>query len=156
MLIGYITRVEVIAKNQSHPVPSGVGAIAALFAACGLYLAAAGVLMLARPGLIGMSAGAPLLFGLELSGPYMFLLMGLVGCAIAWGLLKRRNLARSAAILVAIAGVVMLVPPVSAATIMVQAKPLVIGGLGIVLRVIVAWHLSRREVAEEFSRATPK
>jgi hypothetical protein len=35
--------------------------------------------MLLRPGMISMSAGAPLLFGLELAGPYMFLLMAVVG-----------------------------------------------------------------------------
>ena len=125
-------------------------AIAALFVVCGMYLGVAGLLMLLRPGLLGMPIGAPLLFGLELSGPYMFLLMAGVAAAIAFGLTKRNNIARHAAVLIAIAGVVMLVPSVSAAAVMVQAKALAFGGLGIIVRVVVAWYLSQSHVAEEF------
>ena len=127
-------------------------ASAALFGLCGAYLGVAGLLMLVRPGLLGMSAGAPLLFGLELAGPYMFMLMAAVAGAIAWGLMKRNNIVRHAAILIAIAGVVMLVPSVSAAAVMVQAKALAFGGLGIIVRVMVAWYLSQRHVADEFHR----
>jgi hypothetical protein len=135
-----------------NPLPSGLRAIAALFVLCGLYLGIAGFLMLLRPGLLGMSAGAPLLFGLELAGPYMFLLMAAVGGGIAWGLIKRNNLVRHAAMLVAIAGIVMLVPPVSAAAVTVQAKALAFGGLGIIVRVMVAWYLSQGHIADEFRR----
>jgi hypothetical protein len=124
-----------------------------LFALCGIYLAIAGGLMLIRPGVISMSAGAPLLFGLELSGPYMFLLMAVVGAGVAWGLMELNNIVRHAALLIAIAGVVMLVPPVSAATVMVQPKALAFGGLGIIVRVMVAWYLSRGEVADAFHRS---
>lgn len=106
--------------------------------------------MLIRPGTISMSAGAPLLFGLELAGPYMFLLMATVAGGIAGGLVKLNNIVRHAAVLIAIAGIVMLVPPVSAATVMVQPKALVLGGLGIIVRVMVAWYLSRGEVADQF------
>jgi hypothetical protein len=134
--------------------PEGVRAIAALFAVCGIYLAITGAIILLRPGRISMQAGAPLLFGLELSGPYMFLLTALVAGAITFGLLKLNNLARHAATLIAIAGVVMLVPSVSAATVMAQPKPLIKGGLGIIIRVIVAWYLSQAHIAEEFERAT--
>lgn len=109
--------------------------------------------MLCRPGTISMSAGAPLLFGLELSGPYMFLLTALVAALVAWGLAKLNDLVRHTAILIAIAGVVMLVPSVSAATVMVQPKPLAIGGFGIIVRVMVAWYLSRGEVIEDFRGA---
>jgi len=108
--------------------------------------------MLARPGSVSMSVGAPLLFGLELSGPYMFLLTAQVGCGVAWGLIELNNIVRHAAILIAVAGIVMLVPSVSTATIMVQPKALAFGGLGIIVRVIVAQHLSRRDVAEAFRR----
>ena len=134
--------------------PSGVRAIAVLFALCGIYLGIAGLLMLLRPGVISMAAGAPLLLGLELSGASMFLLMALVGIGIAWGLMRRINLVRHAAMLVAIAGIVMLVPPVSAAAAMVQPGALVFGGLGIIVRVIIAWYLSRPETAQAF-RARP-
>jgi len=132
-----------------------VRAIATLFALCGIYLAIAGVLMLVRPGAISMSAGAPLLFGLELAGPYMFLLMALLGGGVAWGLLELNNIIRHAALLIAIAGIVMLVPSVSAATVMVQPKALAFGGLGIIVRVIVAWYLSRGEIADQF-KAPPR
>lgn len=99
-----------------------------------------------------MTVGAPLLFGLELAGPYMFLLMAAVAAAIAWGLLRRINLARHAAVLAAIAGIVMLVPPVSGAVVMVQAKSLAINGLAVIIRVVVAWYLSQGHVVEEFRR----
>ncbi|HWZ83772.1 MAG TPA: hypothetical protein VNW47_14165 [Terriglobales bacterium] len=136
--------------DPANPIPAGVRAIAIVFALCGIYLGALGLTMLARPGLISMAAGAPLLFGLELSGPYMFLLTGVVGGAIAWGLTRLNNLARHAATLAAIAGIAMLVPSVSGAVIMVQLKGLVTGGLGIIIRVMIAWYLSQGHIADEF------
>jgi len=147
--------VETVTDNPASPVPNGVRAVAALFALCGIYLAITGVLMLFRPGAISMSAGAPLLFGLELAGPYMFLLMAVLGGGVAWGLLELKNIIRHVALLIAIAGIVMLVPPVSAATVMVQPKALAFGGLGIIVRVMVAWYLSRAEVADQF-KASPR
>ncbi len=136
--------------NPANPAPNGVRAIAALFALCGIYLGIVGGLMLLRPGAVSMSAGAPLLFGLELAGPYMFLLMAIVGGGVAWGLLKLNNIVRHAALLIAITGIVMLVPSVSAATVMVQPKALAFGGLGIIVRVMVAWYLLRGEIADHF------
>lgn len=133
-------------------IPAGVRAIAALFALSGAYLAILGAFMLATPGTIPMSAGAPLLFGLELAGPYMFLLMALAAGAVAFGLLKRNNITRHVAMLIAITGIVMLIPPVSAATVMANLKLLAESGLGIIIRVIVAWYLARPEVVEEFRR----
>jgi len=141
--------------DPAKPVPNGVRAIAALFALCAIYLGIAGVLMLLRPGTVPMSAGAPLLFGLELSGPYMFMLTALIGGGIALGLVELNNIVRHAAILIAIAGIVMLVPSVSAATVMVQPKALAFGGLGIIVRVMIAWYLSQGEVADQF-KAPPR
>ena len=109
--------------------------------------------MLLRPGTVSISAGAPLLFGLELAGPYMFLLVAVVGGGVAWGLGELNNIARHAALLIAIAGIAMLVPSVSAATVTAQPKALAFGGLGIIVRVIVAWYLSRGEVADAFRRS---
>jgi hypothetical protein len=137
-------------ENNPADVPNGVRAIAALFALCGIYLGIAGAIMLLSPGTISMSAGAPLLFGLEFSGPYMFLLAAVAAAVVAWGLVKLNNIARHIAMLIAIAGVVMLVPSVSAATVMAQPKPLILGGFGIIVRVIVAWYLSRGDIAENF------
>ena len=85
----------------------------------------------------------------------MFLLMALVGIGVAWGLLELNNLVRHAAVLIAIAGIVMLVPSVSAATVNTELKGLVLGGFGIIVRVIVAWYLSQGEVVDQF-RPAPK
>ena len=137
-------------NNSANLVPDGVRAIAALFALCGTYLGIVAALMLFRPGTISMSAGAPLLFGLELAGPYMFLLMAGVAGGVGWGLVVLNNLVRHAALLIAIAGIVMLVPSVSAATVTVQPKALARGGLGIIVRVMVVWYLSRGEIVEQF------
>ena len=127
-------------------------AIAALYALCAIYLGITGALMLVRPGTISMSAGAPLLFGLELAGPYMFLLTALAGAAVAWGLLKLNNITRHVAMLIAIAGIVMLAPAVSAATAAANVKALIPGGAGIIVRVLVAWYLAQAEVVEQFRR----
>lgn len=142
----------IMIDNPDNPVPSGVRAIAGLFALCGIYLGIAGAAMLIRPGAISMSAGAPLLFGLELSGPYMFILMAVVGVGVAWGLFELNNIVRHIATLIAVTGIVMLIPSVSAATTMVQPKALLFGGLGIIVRVMVAWYLSQQEVADIFRR----
>src|SRR5712692_1115882 len=136
-------------ESNPNPLPTGVRAIAAIFALCGIYLAILAMLMLARPGLISMTAGAPLLFGLELAGPYMFLLIAVAASGIAWGLMRLNNILRNAAILAACAGIVMLVPPVSAAPVLVQPKPLILGGLGVIIRATVAWYLSQAHIAEQ-------
>ncbi len=141
-----------VPQNTQTPLPPGVRAIAALYALCAIYLGITGALMLLRPGTISMSAGAPLLFGLELAGPYMFLLMALAGAAVAWGLSRLNNITRHVAQLIAVTGIVMLVPSVSAATVMVNTRALVFGGLGIVVRALVAWYLAQAEVAEQFHR----
>jgi hypothetical protein len=141
--------------NSSKLLPAAVRAVAVLFALCALYLGAIGVIRLISPDAISLSAGAPLLFGLELAGPYMFLLTAAIAAGVAWGLLKLNNVVRHAATVIAITGIVMLVPSVSSATVMVQPKALAIGGLGIIVRVIVAWNLSREEVADLFKPPLP-
>jgi hypothetical protein len=141
-----------VTDSTANPVSNGVRAIAALFALCGLYLAILAAIMLASRGTISMSAAAPLLFGLELAGPYMFLLLAVAGGAVAFGLLKHNNITRHVAMLIAITGIVMLIPSVSDATVTANLKSLAFGGLGIIVRVIVAWNLARAEVVEEFRR----
>ena len=136
--------------DPAKSAPAGVRAVAIVFALCAIYLCVIGVIRLSSSDAISLSAGAPLLFGLELAGPYMFLLTAAVAAGVAWGLLRLNNLVRYAANLIAITGIVMLVPSVSSATVMVQPKALAIGGLGIIVRVIVAWNLSREEVADLF------
>jgi len=133
--------------------PAGVKAIAVLFFLVAMYLAGAGLLMLADPGVISMAAGAPLLGGLELAGPYMFLLTSAFAALIGWGLLRLHNWARRLAIAVAMIGFVMLIPSVSDAAVGVHVAELVWGGLGIILRMVVIWYLWQTPVAEEFSQS---
>ena len=124
--------------------------IAFVFFLAAAYLGSLGVVMLASPGVVSMALGAPLLSGLELAGPYMFLLMAGAGALVGWGLLRLNNWARRAAIVVGMIGVVMLVPAVSAAA--VDFRPsLVWGGLGVVVRVMIVWYLYQTPVAEQFS-----
>jgi len=139
---------------MERQIPAGVRATAILFALCATYLAVAGLLMLFRPGLLPMSAGAPLLFGLELAGPYMFLLMAVAGGGVAWGLVRLNNITRHVAMLIACAGIVMLLPTISGATTAANWKALATAGAGIVIRVVVAWYLGRADVAEHFRPAS--
>src|SRR5580700_11365797 len=120
--------------------PTGVTAIAIVFFLSAAYLGLLGAVMLVSPGAASMALGAPLLNGLELAGPYMFLLMAGVGVLLGLGLLRLNNWARRAAIAVGFIGVVMLVPAVSAAAVDFRAS-LLWGGLGIIVRVIIVWYL---------------
>ena len=130
--------------------PVGVAVIAGVFLAAAGYLLLLGAVMLLRPGTVSMMLGSPLLGGLELAGPYMFLLFGALGAAIGWGLLRLHNWARRVAALVAVAGVALLVPSVSSAVVDFRVAPLIEGGLGVIVRVIIAWYLYQAPVAEVF------
>jgi len=99
-----------------------------------------------------MALGAPFLGGLELAGPYMFLLVAGVGAALGWGLLRLNPWARRAVILAALLGVVELVPTVSVAVVELRASPLIWGGLGVMVRIMMVWYLYQEPVAETFRR----
>lgn len=131
--------------------PAGVTATAALFFAAAAYLILLGAVMLVRPGTVSMMAGSPLLNGLELAGPYMFLLTGSVAALVGWGLLRLFNWARRLAIVIGFAGLVMLVPTVSSAVVDIRLRGLISGGLGIIVRVIVIWYLWQTPVRDVFA-----
>jgi multidrug transporter EmrE-like cation transporter len=137
-------------RDAPSSIPTGVIAIAILFFLAAAYLGLIGIVMLASPGVVSMALGAPLLSGLELAGPYMFLLMAGVGALIGWGLLRLNNWARRVTIAVGFIGVVMLVPAVSAAAVDFRAS-LLWAGLGIIARVMIVWYLFQEPVAERFS-----
>ncbi len=138
--------------SQERERPMGVTAVAWIFFALAVYLCAVGGAMLARPGIVSMAVGAPLLGGLETWGPYMFLLTGGVAALIGWGLLRLNRWARRAAILVAMIGFALLIPPVSAAVISIQPRALFWGGLGIIIRMAVVWYLWQTPTAEAFAK----
>ena len=130
--------------------PAGVTAVAIAFLLAAAYLLAIGLTMLTRPGSISMAAGAELLGGLELAGPYMFLLAAAVGMVIAIGLWLLQNWARWIAILVALIGVVLLLPNVSSAILDLRFGRLPWEGLGVMVRVMIVWYLFQEPVREVF------
>jgi len=131
--------------------PKGVAIIAALFFLAAAYLEVCGAIMLAAPGAISMARGAPLLGGLELAGPYMFLLVGTIGALIAWGLLRLNRWARRAAIIVALLGLVELIPSVSSAVFEYRGGQLAWGGIAVMVRAMIVWYLYQPPVTEQFN-----
>jgi len=129
--------------------PAGVTAIAILHFLVAAYLAVLGFIRLASPGSVSLSLGAPLLHGLEVSGPYMFLLTAGVAAIVGFGLLRLKNLARRAAIVIGMAGVVMLVPKVSADAADLSLR-LLLAGFAVMIRVVIVWYLWQSWTAEKF------
>jgi hypothetical protein len=132
--------------------PPGITAIVIAFLLVAAYLLVIGAIMLISPGTVSMAAGAPLLGGLELAGPVMFLLVGTLAAVIGYGLFRLNNWARRAAILLAFVGVVMLIPSVSGAVVSLRMSPLLFGGVGVILRVMILWYLFQEPVKECFLR----
>ena len=120
--------------------PSGVTAIAVLHLCIGGALWIQALLKVFSPGAISVSSGARFLFGLELSGPYMRLLVGCVWALVGWGLLRLCNWARWAAMGGLVLGVAGLVPRISMAAI---GLPLFWCGFQIALYVAVGWYLAQ-------------
>jgi hypothetical protein len=108
--------------------PSGVTAIGILFLLSAAYL-----------------------FGL---GAHMFVLTAAVGALIGSGLLNLSNLARWAAILIALAGIVMLMPTVSADVVTIQWDHLFFSGLAVIVRVLIVWCLFQHPVIEAFQKTS--
>ena len=106
--------------------------------------------MLIAPGSVSLMEGAPLMYGLELAGPYMALLVGSGWALVGWGLFRLHNWARRAAMIVMAIGIGLLVPKISAAPI---GWPLLWYGLQITVRAAAAWYLAQsREVIDSFTR----
>lgn len=131
--------------------PAGVTGVAAAFFLSGAYLLVVGLIMRIRPGVVSMAAGAALLGGLELAGPYMFLLAAGIGVTVALGLWWLQRWARWLAILIAMIGVVMLLPSVSSAMLDFRIDGLAWGGLGAILRVMIVWYLFQEPVQNAFA-----
>jgi len=120
--------------------PAGVTGIAVLFFLAAIYLWTIGVLKLLAPEAISLMRGAPLMYGLELAGPYMALLVGTGYALVGWGLLRLRRWARWAAMAVTVLGVASLVPTISMA---VLGGAVFWYGLQIALRVAAVWYLAQ-------------
>lgn len=129
--------------------PAGVVAISVLFFLASAYLTILAVVWFVDPEVFPLSFAAPLLHGLELAGPYMFLICAAVGTIVGVGLLRLNNYARRATILIAIAGIVMLIPKMSAAAVDISAELLIVG-IQVIVRVVIVWYLWQKWTAEEF------
>ena len=130
--------------------PAGVTAIAALFGLAAIYLWTIGMVKLLAPDAISLMSGASLMYGLELAGPYMALLVGTGWALVGWGLFRLHNWARWAAMLVMTIGIAWLVPKISMAEIGV---PILWSGLQIALRAAAAWYLAQAPaVIDSFAR----
>ena len=106
---------------------------------------------LAAPGAVSMSLGAPFLHGLELAGPFMFLLAALAVALVGLGLLRLNNLARRAAIVIALAGMVMLIPKVSADATDLTSR-FFLAAVAVIVRVMIVWYLWQSWTVERFSK----
>ncbi len=120
--------------------PAGVTIISALFFLAAIYLWNIGVVKLLAPEAISLMSGAQLMYGLELAGPYMAMLVGTGYALIGWGLFRLHHWARWAAMLVMVVAVAALVPKISMAELGV---PVLWYGLQIALRAAVAWYLAQ-------------
>ncbi len=120
--------------------PAGVTAISALFVLAAIYLWAIALVKLLAPEAISLMSGAQFMYGLELAGPYMALLVGAGYALVGWGLFRLHNWARWAAMLVMVLGVAALVPAISMAEL---DLPMFWYGLQIALHVAVGWYLAQ-------------
>jgi hypothetical protein len=124
--------------------------VAIVFFFSSAYLLILGLIKLINPEAIPLSLGAPLLHGLQIYGPYVFLLSGGFGLAVAYGLFRLKNVARRAAIVICVVGVVLLFPKVSADTAEFSPDFFIAGSM-IVIRIMIAWYLWQGWTAEKFS-----
>lgn len=130
--------------------PAGITAIAVLFSLAAIYLWAIGAVKLLAPEAISLMTGRHFMYGLELAGPYMTLLVGGGYALVGWGLFRLHNWARWAAMAVMVLGVAALVPRISVAELGV---PILWYGLQIALRFAVGWYLAQAPaVIDSFSR----
>ena len=129
--------------------PAGVISIAVLFFLASAYLTALAIIWLFNPNAFPLSLAAPVLHGLELAGPYMFLICAAVGVIVGIGLLRLNNYARRATILIAVAGIVMLIPKMSAAAVDISVNLFMVA-IQVIFRVVIVWYLWQSWTAEEF------
>lgn len=129
--------------------PAGVTVIAVVFLLSATYLLVLGLARLVAPESVRLSLSAPLLHGLEISGPYMFLVVAVVAGLVGIGLLRLKNLARRAGIVLAVAGVVLLIPKVSADAAELSPR-LLFAGFAVMIRVAIVWYLWQSSTAEQF------
>lgn len=133
---------EIAAKDDRHFMqrPTVVTIISLLLFTAALYLWIVGTTLLIRPGTFSLMSGSQFMYGLELAGPLMMLLIGFGYAVVGWGLFRLHNWARVAFILLMILRVAALVPRISMAELGV---PILWYGLQIAVTVAAAWYLAQ-------------
>jgi hypothetical protein len=122
-----------------------------MFFAAAVYLMTLAIIRFADPDAVSLSLAAPLLHGLEIAGPYMFVIAAALVGTVGYGLLRLSNLARRAAIVIAFAGVVLLIPKVTAETGDFGWR-FFSAALAVITRVMIVWYLWQSWTAEKFAR----
>jgi hypothetical protein len=120
--------------------PTGVTVIAGLFLLAAIYLWTFAAIRLVAPNAMSLTRASQFMFGLDLAGPYMALLVGVGWAVVGWGLFRLHNWARWAAMLVMVISVASLVPKISMAEL---GAPILWYGLQLALRVAVGWYLAQ-------------
>ena len=120
--------------------PILISVISLLSCAAAVYLWTVGIAILVRPGVISLMAARHLMYGLELAGPLMMLLVGTGYALVGWGLFRLHNWARWLAMLIIAFSIVPLVPKISMADI---GLPILWYGLQIALRFAAGWYLAQ-------------
>lgn len=130
---------------MSQDRPSGVTIIAGLcvvLAATSLIFAA-----LIVAGQLPLSSGAFLLGGgLEQSGALAFVIYAVLLLVVALGLVRRWNLGRRTAILLAVAGIALAVPAISSAVGDSRIFAIAREGMQITVRVLIIFYLTQEPV----------
>ena len=133
--------------------PALVTVISILFFLAAIYLWTIGVVKLFAPDAVSLMSGSQLMYGLELAGPYMALLVGTVWGLIGWGLFRLHNWARLVTVAVMVLGVAWLVPRISQAEL---GAPVLGYGLQIALRAAAAWYLAQSAAVIESFKSKVK
>jgi len=129
--------------------PAGVGAIVFLCVILAVTSLGYGALIIA--GQVPLSAGAWLLGGgLEQLGPLVFVLYSALLLLLAVALWRRWRWARRITVLVAVAGIALVVPAISSAVADSRAFAIAREGVQIMLRVLVVFYLSQEPVKDWF------
>jgi hypothetical protein len=100
---------------KRRPIP--VTLISAYFLFVAAYLWILATILILVPGKLSLMLGSRFMYGLELAGPYMMLLVGCAYALISWGLFRMYNWARWLAMLVIVLTIGDLVPAISSAQI---------------------------------------
>ena len=129
--------------------------VAVLCCAAAAYLWVIAATLLIRPGTFSLLAGRQFMYGLELAGPWMMLLVGLGYALVGWGLFRLHNWARAIVILLMIISVAALVPRISMTA---SGASLLWSGLQIAVRAVLAWYFASAPVVVDAftAKRTPR